>query len=330
MEGHHRKDEGRAEASILVVGTGAIGGFYGARLAQAGARVSVVARSDHDRIRAGGIHVQSEGGDVHFEPRQVLRSARECDGPPDIVLVATKVIPGADTADLVQGAVGPGTSILLIQNGIDIEEPVSRAFPETEILSGLAFIAANRVGPGRILHLDYGRLTLGRYPSGPSRKAEMICSLLESVGVPCLVTEDVVTARWQKLVWNAPFNPISVLAGGVDTQAILGSEELTRVARAVMEEVCRLAAAVQHPLSSDVIDQNIDGTRAMKPYKTSMLLDYENGRPMEVEAILGNAVRLARSNGVPAPHLETLYALLHLVNLKGDIERHHRSMGRQD
>ena len=293
MEEDRRGGDKPAALRILVIGTGAVGGFYGARLAQAGAEVSVVARSDYDAVAAQGIHVQSDSGDTWFVPRKVLRSAVEYGEEADVVLVATKVLPVVDTPRLVGGAVGRGTSILLVQNGIDIEEPVRRAFPDNEILSGLAFIAANRIGPGRILHLDYGRLTLGRYPSGPSPTAESIRSLLESAGVPCTVTQDVVTARWQKLVWNAPFNPVSVLAGGVDTRTILESEESTRLVRAVMEEVCRLAAAAGHPLPADVIEQNIQGTRVMKPYMTSMLLDFENRRPMEVEAILGNAVRIA-------------------------------------
>jgi 2-dehydropantoate 2-reductase len=265
-------------------------------------------------VRAEGIEVLSDGGDLRFIPDKVLRRAEEYGGAPDFIIAATKVVAGARTPDLIRGIVGPGTTIVLIQNGIDIEEPVQKAFPDTEILSGLAFIAANRIGPGRILHLDYGRLTLGRYPSGASEKAELLRNLLESAGVPCVVTEDVVTARWQKLVWNAPFNPISVLAGGVDTKTILDSEDSTRLTRAVMEEVCQLAVAAGHPLASDVVEQNIQGTRAMKPYKTSMLLDFENSRPMEVEAILGNAVRIARSLEVAVPHMETLYALLQLVS----------------
>ncbi len=314
MQRDHTEAPKASQATILVIGTGAIGGFYGAKLAQAGARVSVVARSDFDRVRAEGIDIRSDAGDYRFVPERVLKSAQDFGSAPDFIVVATKVVAGAETPDLIQGIVGPQTTVVLIQNGIDIEEPVQMAFPKTEILSGLAFIAANRISPGRILHLDYGRLTLGRYPSGASEKAETLRDLLESVGVPCVVTEEVVTARWQKLVWNAPFNPISVLAGGVDTKTILDSEESTRLARTVMGEVCRLAAASGHPLAPDVIEQNIQGTRVMKPYKTSMLLDYENGRPMEVEAILGNAVRIARSLDVPVPHMETLYALLKLVD----------------
>ncbi len=314
MEEGHRQELNPSEATILVLGTGAIGGFYGARLAQAGARVSVVARSDYDKIRDEGIEVRSDGGDYCFVPEKVLTRAEDYGSAPEFIIVATKVVAGAETPELIRGAVGPRTAIVLIQNGIDIEEPVQCAFADNEVISGLAFIAANRVGPGCILHLDYGRLTLGRYPSGSSEKAECLRTLLESVGVPSVVTEDVVTARWQKLIWNAPFNPISVLAGGVDTKTILDSEESTRLVRAVMEEVSEVAAASRHPLAPDVIEQNIQGTRVMKPYKTSMLLDFENGRPMEVEAILGNAVRIARSLDVPIPHMETLYALLKLVS----------------
>ncbi len=172
----------------------------------------------------------------------------------------------------------------------------------------------SRTQPGLITHYDYGKLTMGRYPGGVSETAAALARLFESVGVPCVVTDDVVTATWQKLVWNAPFNPISVLAGGADTLTLLGHPETALLVRAVMEEVCRTAAALGHPLPVSVIDQNLEGTRAMVPYKTSMLLDFEAGRPMEVEAILGNAVRAARRAGVPVPRMETLYALLQLID----------------
>jgi 2-dehydropantoate 2-reductase len=138
--------------------------------------------------------------------------------------------------------------------------------------------------------------------------------LFKKAGIECEVTSDVVTARWRKLVWNAPFNPISVLGGGVDTQVILASTEAEQLIRKTMEEVRLMAKALGHELPEDIIQHNIDGTLAMKPYKTSMLLDFEAGRPMEVEAILGNAVRAARRISLPVPHLESLYAILQLAD----------------
>lgn len=300
---------------VLVVGAGAVGGYYGGRLAQAGARVSVVARSDYEVVKNGGIHIESPAGNFHFRPHGVFRSAAAFDGFADVILVGLKVLEHIQTADLIRDAVGPKTAILLIQNGVDIEPPVAEAFPENEILSGLAFICVHRTAPGKVVHQDYGRIVLGRYPAGSSEKARSLAEMFRRAGVPCEVTEDVITARWQKLVWNAPFNPMSVLCGGANTQDMLGHEETTRLVRAVMEEVCAVAAATGHPLAADVVDRMIVDTRKMTPYKTSMLLDFEAGRPMEVEAIVGNAVRIARRLGVPVPHLETLYALL--IGLKG-------------
>ncbi|MHC1744066.1 MAG: 2-dehydropantoate 2-reductase [Syntrophobacteraceae bacterium] len=300
--------------TILIIGTGAIGSFYGGNLARAGARVSVVARSDYHVIKERGLSIWSPKGDFQFAPEHVLRHAGDYPGSPDFILVATKVLPDQATEDLIRPAVGPDTCILLIQNGIEIEGPLVQAFPGNEILRSLAFIAVSRTAPGTIRHFDYGKLTIGRYPYGTSPKAAILGKLFESVGIPCIVTEDVVTACWQKLVWNAPFNPISVLAGGADTQTMLAHEETARLVLLVMQEVCDTAAAVGCPLPPSVAEQNIDGTRAMIPYKTSMLLDFEAGRPMEVEAILGNSVRAARRVGVPVPHMETLYALLQLLD----------------
>lgn len=302
---------------ILVVGAGAIGGFYGGKLSQAGAGVSVVSRSDYEAVKAEGIHVTSILGDFRFVPEKVVRQVGEYGESPDYILVGMKVVPDADTVELIKPVVAPGTVIVLIQNGVEIERPVARAFPDNEIISGLAFIGVSRVGPGRIHHQAYGKLTLGRYPAGGSEKAEKLAELLESSGVPCEVTADVVGARWQKLVWNAPFNPISVLGGGIDTRTMLESPESVRLIREVMKEVCLVAKATGHELPDSVIQQNIDGTIGMeKPYKTSMLLDFEAGRPVEVEAILGNAVRAAIREGVEVPHMESLYALLLLADRK--------------
>jgi 2-dehydropantoate 2-reductase len=306
------KSQGRPP-KILVVGTGAIGGFYSAKLAQAGAQVSVVCRSDYDVIKAQGIQVTSVWGDFHFAPARVLRSVEDYPDIADYILVGLKVLPEVDPVAMIRAAVRPQTAIFLLQNGIDIELPVAQAFPDNEVISGLAFICVSRTAPGQVHHQDFGRLAIGCYPSGYSVKAQQLGGLFESVGVPCLVTPEVVTARWQKLVWNAPFNPISVLGGGVDTESILVCPPSAQLARQVMSEVCLLARSSGHELAADIIDRNLTDTLRMKPYKTSMLLDFEAGRPMEVEAILGNAVRIAQRLGISVPYLESLYGLLALV-----------------
>lgn len=162
-------------------------------------------------------------------------------------------------------------------------------------------------------HQTMGQLNLGRYPNGASPTAEHIASLLNGAGIGCKVTDNVVAARWQKAVWNATFNPISITGGMLDTAIMLGTPESTAFMRRAMEEVCTVAAAVGHPMHPKVIEQFISATKGMPAYLTSMALDYKYGRPMEIEAILGNTVRAARKHGVSTPILETVYALTKMI-----------------
>ena len=301
---------------VLVIGTGAIGGFYGSLLAKAGASVSVLARSDYGHVKAHGIAITSETklGRWHFTPAQVVRSASELTEKPDVILLCIKVVEGADRASLIRDALGPESAIVLLSNGVEIEDDIAAAFPEHELISGLAFICVTRTAPGEIWHQAYGRLALGNYPAGLSERTRYLAALFERAGIGCSATEAIVTARWEKCLWNAPFNPLSVLSGGLSTSDILATQE--PLAHAIMEEVSAIAAALGHDLPPDCIDKQIDGTHKMPPYKTSMLLDFEAQRPMETEAILGNAVRAGQRAKVNIPHLETLYALMKLLELK--------------
>lgn len=300
---------------VLVIGSGAVGSFYGSLLARQGADVSMVARSDYEHVNVHGIDVASDTklGHYHFRPRTVVRNASELTEKPDYVLLCIKVVEHADRVGLLKDAVGPETSIVLISNGIDIEDEIAKAFPNNELISGLAFICVTRTAPGKIWHQAYGRLALGNYPQGLTEKTRALCSMFEQSGITCVASEDIVAARWQKCVWNAPFNPLSVLSGGLSTNDILSTQE--SFVRAIMEEVCLIAEATGHALPSDTVDKNIESTYKMPPYKTSMLLDFEAGRPMETEAILGNAVRAGWNAGVPSPHLESVYALMKLREL---------------
>ncbi|HEY8097531.1 MAG TPA: 2-dehydropantoate 2-reductase [Methylobacter sp.] len=300
---------------VLVIGAGAIGAFYGALLAKAGAEVSVVCRSDYKQVKQHGFIIDSHPlGRWNFTPAQVLKNATDFEGAADYILLCTKVIPELDRVALIRSAVAENTAIVFIQNGVEIEQEMQDAFPDNEVVSGLAFICCNRVSPGEILHLAYGRLALGNLPNGVSDKTAQLCELFNQSGIDCNPNEDIVTGRWQKCVWNAPFNPLSVLSGGLPTLDILQTQE--PFVRSIMQEVCNIAAASGHPLPDDIVDINIEHTYAMPPYKTSMLLDYENGHPMETEAILGNAARAAQRLGIVVPHLESVYALMKLRELK--------------
>ncbi len=149
---------------VLIVGAGAIGGFYGALLSKAGADVSVVCRSDYNIVKQHGYKIKSHNlGNWTFKPAQVLKTAADYKGQTDYIILCTKVIPGTDRVKLIQGAVTQNTCIAFIQNGVEIEQELIDAFPKNEIISGLAFICCNRKNPGETHHLAYGKLTLGSH-----------------------------------------------------------------------------------------------------------------------------------------------------------------------
>ncbi|WKJ90331.1 2-dehydropantoate 2-reductase [Methylomonas montana] len=300
---------------VLVVGAGAIGGFYGALLARAGAEVAVVCRSDYQVVKRQGYRIESHAlGNWQFMPGQVLRDVREYQDQADYLLLCTKLTADIDRVGLIRAAASKNTAIVFIQNGVEIEPELQQAFPDNLLISGLAFICCNRVAPGVIDHLAYGKLVLGNLADRDEPETPHLRDLFQKAGIECEIGADIVTSRWQKCVWNAPFNPLSVLSGGLATQAILQNQE--NFVRRVMQEVCSIAAACGHALPAGIVEANIALTGDMPPYKTSMLLDFERGHTMETEAILGNAVRAAQRQGVDCPCLQSLYALMQLRELQ--------------
>ncbi len=301
---------------ILVIGPGAIGTYYGGRLSQAGAEVSVVARSEYHLLQKEPYHIKSIVGDFDFQPYSVFASTEDAGNNFDLILVSLKVLPKINRIKLLRPVVGAHTSILLLQNGIDIEEEIAQAFPNNEILTGLAFICVFRTAPGYVTHQDYGHVEIAPYPSGHSKILSRISDKFKKVGVECKMSQDAWESRWKKLNWNAPYNPMSVLCGNADTETMMHDSETLNIIRNVMQEVQCLSVKHGHGYPESFIDSQLETTRKMKAYKPSMLLDYEAGRQMEVEAILGNAVRIARRLDASTPHMDTLYALLKLANRK--------------
>lgn len=295
---------------VLVIGTGAIGGFYSGKLSQAGAEVSVICRSDYEVVNEKGFEIKSSFGDFDFSPNQVLKSVEEYQDEADYILVSTKVLPNIPLVEIIKPAVSKNTSIVLLQNGIHIEHEVAKAFPNNHLISGLAFVFVAKIAPGKIHHQNYGKVILGDFPKGITSKTEKLVKLWQDSGVPCDISQNIGYERWKKLVWNAAFNPTSVLSGGIDTQKILQNSAAKKLVINVMKEVCLLAKADGYNLEEDVIDKNIEATLNMKPYKTSMLLDFEANRDMEIEAILGNAIRFANKEKIAVPYMESLYGLI--------------------
>lgn len=296
--------------SILIVGAGAIGSFYGAILKKAGCKVSTVLRSEYDAVKANGIRISSPLGDLSYRPDHVYRDGDRPEETPDYLILCVKVLPGVDRAALVRPWMGANTRLVLIENGLDIERELADAYPDSPIISCLAFIAASRTEPGVVEHKAYGKLVMGRYPEGIDENCRELSQLFIDGGINIDLTEQVVGERWRKCLWNTPFNPLSVIANGADTRTILDTEGGEQLIRSMIREVMSVAEAEGYPMDDDVIEQNIEGTRKMPPYKNSMALDYLNGRPIERDAVLGNVVAIAERHGIPVPHLNTVLVTL--------------------
>lgn len=296
---------------IAIVGAGAIGTFYGARLALAGADVHFFARSGLDAMRARGVVVQEGGAVLTLPPDRtaVYASTGEI-GPVDVAIVTLKTTANGRLAVLIPPLLGPRTVILTLQNGLGSDELLASLFGAGRVVGGLTFVAAVREAPGEIRIFTPGYVTLGEFRGPASERVRRLVALFQRAGVKCEAVDDLAEARWRKLVWNVPFSGLTIAAGGVPTDRILASPELEREARALIDEVVGAAARFGYVIPGDFVAQQIEHTRRMGAYQPSSLIDFLAGRAVEVEAIWGEPLRRARAAGAVMPHLEQLHARL--------------------
>lgn len=296
---------------IAIVGPGAIGLFYGALLAKAGASVNLLARSDLSVLRSRGIVVQ-RGGATHTvtAPTVVAQASPAEIGPVDLVIVTLKTTANDRFEELIPPLLGPDTAILTLQNGLGADEHLARLFGASRVLGGLAFIACTRVAPGEVQCLHPGTITLGEFGRPAGERARAIAGWFERAGIPTTVTDRLAEARWQKLVWNVPFNGLSIACGGLSTDRIVADPVLSAEVRALMDEVAAAARALGHTVTEEFIRSQIDITPSLGAYRPSSLIDWQAGREVEIEAIWGEPLRQARAAGAPTPRLALLHALL--------------------
>lgn len=300
--------------SIAVIGTGAVGGYYGARLAQNGNPVHFLLRSDYDAVRGKGLSIESHAGDFQLPPDRlhVYNDPREMPKV-DLVLVTLKTTANGQFEPLIRPLLKDDTAILTIQNGLGNEERLAELFGAKRILGGMAFVCINRAGPGLIRHTDHGIIRLGEFNGGPSDRASEIAEMFNASKVPCEVLADLKFGRWSKLIWNIPFNGLGAVLD-LTTDRLLDNDNGMRLLTALMAEVIAAAAAVGVRLPPDIIDIQIRHTRTMGAYRSSMQIDRQEKRPLEIESILGEPLRQARKAGISTPNLEMLYEMACLVD----------------
>jgi len=300
---------------IAIIGAGAVGCYYGGRLAEAGHDVRFLMRRDYDAVRNGGLTVTSPDGDFRIEKPFVARSS-EALGEVDWVVCALKATSLAGAEALLRPFVGDETRVLVLMNGLGVEDHFAAWFGAERVFGGLAFTCINRGEPGFVHHLGYGAVTLGHLRDDSVRLAEAE-RLWQGARVQVTTTPSLLRARWEKLCWNVPFNGMTIAAGGVATNRVLVDDALREETRALMAEVVTIGNA---DLASkgetgridrdEMIGRMFRLTETMGAYRPSTLIDFLEGRPLEVDAIFGEPLRRARALGVEAPRLAMLTSIL--------------------
>ena len=329
---------------ILIVGAGAVGAFYASRLAHApNARVSVICRSNFNAVKSDGFMVESpQYGIEYFHPYEVFSSPEMASKSSlkewDYVVVSTKALPDvSDDSILLEGLIDSKTSIVLIQNGLGVEAPYAKRFPQATILSAVTIVSAAQPQHGVIKHNRWTRISIGPYmpisgstaddsEQAVARNARFI-ALLQAGGIKDAEAynhEKLQLLRWHKIAINAAMNPSSVLSGGSTNAAMTLDDEMYAHLEGVMEEVLDTAVKItgvpfpeKFATAETILKSTMKNTSGSKP---SMQADWEQGKRMELEVILGNPIRIAREKGLKMPRLQSMYAMLKMAQTNKEVK----------
>jgi 2-dehydropantoate 2-reductase len=319
---------------IAVVGCGALGSYYGARLCRAGHEVHFLLRSDFAAVRQNGVWIESAEGSFHAQPR-CARAPQEI-GHAELVLIGLKTTANHVLPQLLPALTGAHTAILTLQNGLGNETAVAAVAGAEKTMGGVCFVCLNRIAPGRILHLAHGAVVLGEFDRPPQARTHLICQAISGAGVECRVAENLQQARWEKLVWNIPFNGLGVagaagldavlqgnvspgakLQGCLTTDVLLAQPDWEKLVRELMMETIAAARAQGLNVPVTAADRQMERTRRMGAYKASTLLDFENERELELEGLFLEPLRRALQAGVPCPRLAALCGVLEQLRTWG-------------
>ncbi|MCS6984510.1 MAG: 2-dehydropantoate 2-reductase [Leptospiraceae bacterium] len=296
--------------TIAVIGAGAVGSYYGAKLVQAGYPVSFYSR----QAKAKGVKkLQIRSIDGDFSVKANFYDSTQLMPPSDIVVVSLKALAQIDYVSLLRPVLKDDSDIVLLQNGILGEETLHELFPGKPVHGALAFTCIERIRPGLIEHSDYGLIKMAPLEKKYIARTRRIASYLQEAGIDVKVETNLRQVRWEKLLWNIPYNCLSVVLRA-DTREIMADPEAVKLVQDIMQEVVRVAVRDGVKLSSKNVEEMLEKTKKMKPYRTSMLLDYLKGREIELEAILGIPVKLAGKLKVAVPKMEMLLQLLRYLD----------------
>jgi len=294
-----------------VIGTGAIGGFYGGMLAHSGQEVHFLFNTDFEYVREHGLRVDSVFGDFHLKNVHAYQNTKEmpvC----DVVLVGLKTTSNDLLKTLLPPLLCQNTMVILIQNGLGNEAHLAADFPGLSIAGGLGFICSGKFGPGHIVHSEHGKINFGSHQGDNQTILKQVIADLQAAHVPAEIAEDLVTSRWKKLVWNVPYNGLTVVMNAL-TSELMAHPATYQLCKELMLEVIGAANACGVQVSEHFAQVMLEYTLDMKPYAPSMKLDFDFKRPMEIDAIYSAPLEAAQKAGFNMPKVRMLEQQLRLI-----------------
>src|SRR3989337_2262366 len=298
--------------NILIVGAGGVGGYYGAVLMKAGVNVSfLVTPRSLPILQSKGLTVKSKGEVWNFRP-PVSTNLEEL-FPFDLIIIAVKRYDTEKVLDTIQSVVTKDTIILTIQNGIDGEEDILRRYPDANVLGGVAFLASKIEEPGVISHIGAGSLGIGELDGSESERVQSVVNLFKNAGIPTRLSRNILKAKWEKLCWNAVFNPVSVILNG-PLDHILDSGDALDVAFRIFEEIRAVAEKKGIVIDAGIMDEQINVTQKLRGYHTSMYEDFPQGKPTEIDYFNGYVCREGAKHNVPTPVNCMVTSLIKAIN----------------
>jgi len=296
---------------IMMVGAGAVGGFFGAHLAKTNENVSFLLRPRTlEAVKTNGLTIQSSSGNVTVHPR-VAADPRDLPSPALIVL-GVKAYDLDEVMLQIEPVVGNETVILSLQNGVTIEDRLMDRFGRDRIVGGVAFIYAKKLEPSVIAHYKRGAVTIGEVMGQATPRVSRIAALFQEAGISCHVSRDIRRAKWEKMCWNCVFNPLTVVLNDRIAKA-LDHPDMSRVIASIVEEVCAVATGAHVPLEGNMAEKVVQWSQEIRDIHTSMYDDWKAGRTTEIDDLNGYIVRMGKEFGIPTPVNEALTALVKVI-----------------
>ena len=299
---------------ILIYGTGAVGGYFGGKLAQSPVNdVTFIARSNYEKLKAKGLKVKSVDGDFHNKKVKVYKSPVQIKASPDLVILAMKAYDTDDAIEKLKKVVSAKTLILSIQNGLSNYDKLVKAFGKKKVVRGFCYIGSEMLADGTIKHSSNGFIIIGESPGISGKVINELNGIFTSSGIKTRIAEDIVHDIWVKFSWNCVYNVLCTITGR-NTDSLFSNKYSEALTRGVYKEIAALAAASGVKFTRKDEESVIERVKKTGPFKPSTLQDREKGKTLEYETFTGDVVRLAAKKKVPVPINKILYSLLRAID----------------